>query len=105
MPYNLRIPGWMPESELKVLEQLARAVPMNGRVVEVGPFLGRSSWCWAKSVHPSVKITCLDIWDTAQHPYSPPALVGRGMEPGEDFGVVDVPERSEEHTSELQSQF
>ena len=76
MPYNLRIPGWMPEGELKVLEQVARVVPMNGRVVEVGPFLGRSSWCWAKSVHPSVKITCLDIWDTAQHPYSPPALVG-----------------------------
>ena len=23
MPYNLNIPGWMPESELKIIEQVA----------------------------------------------------------------------------------
>ena len=73
MPYNLDIPGWMPEPELKLLERLARTIPPGGAMLEVGPFCGRSSWCWAKSVHPSVSVICVDIWDPVEHPYHPPA--------------------------------
>ena len=33
MPYNLYIPGWMPEPELKILERLARLIPAGGAMV------------------------------------------------------------------------
>ena len=89
MPYNLSIPGWMPEAELKTLEQLARTIPPGGRMVEVGPFVGRSSWCWAKSVEPSVTVTCLDIWNPAEHPYYPPATIGQPGAFNPEFGVAD----------------
>lgn len=89
MPYNLSIPGWMPESELKTLEQLAMTIPPGGRMVEVGPFLGRSSWCWAKSVDPSVTVTCLDIWNPAEHPFHPPATIGQPGAINADFGVAE----------------
>jgi SAM-dependent methyltransferase len=86
MPYNLDIPGWMPEPELKILERLARRIPAGGAMLEVGPFCGRSSWCWAKSVDPSVSVTCIDIWDPIEHPYSPPTKLGKGEVAGEDYG-------------------
>ncbi len=89
MVYNLKIPGWMPESELKTLEQLALTVPPYGTMIEVGSFCGRSSWCWAKSVHPTVKVKCLDIWDPSQHPFHPPAVIGESEEFHQDFGVAN----------------
>ena len=89
MPYNLNIPGWMPESELKTLEQLAFTLPRNGRMVEVGPFCGRSSWCWAKSADPTVKVTCIDIWNPAEHPYHPPVVIGDAAAVGPDFGMAE----------------
>lgn len=89
MPYNLSIPGWMPESELKILEQVAQTIPEGGKMVEVGPFCGRSSWCWAKSVAPSVRVACLDIWDPSAHPYHPPAEIGESATPNPDFGAAD----------------
>lgn len=89
MPYNLAIPGWMPEEELQVLERLAFTIPPGGRMLEVGPFAGRSSWCWSKSVAQGVKIACVDIWDPQEHPYSPPA--SEGDEPVKpDFGYRDA---------------
>jgi predicted O-methyltransferase YrrM len=95
MPYNLNIPGWMPESELKIIEQVAGTIPKYGKMVEVGPFCGRSSWCWAKSVDPTVRVACLDIWNTAEHPYYPPAVVGGENTTNADFGVVDRVEQAE----------
>ncbi len=91
MAYNLKIPGWMPENELKTLEQLARAVPPYGTMLEIGSFCGRSSWCWAKSVHPSVTVKCIDIWDPSEHPYHPPAKIGSDSEESvsQDFGAAD----------------
>jgi hypothetical protein len=89
MPYNLNIPGWMPESELKIIEQVARTIPRYGKMVEVGPFCGRSSWCWAKSADPTVTVSCLDIWNPAEHPYHPPAVIGDRNTSNDDFGVAD----------------
>ncbi len=86
MPYDLDIPGWMPETELKVIEVLARTIPPGGAMLEVGSFCGRSSWCWARSVHPGVSVTCIDIWDPDEHPYAPPARLGTAA--GADFGRV-----------------
>jgi predicted O-methyltransferase YrrM len=89
MPYNLDIPGWMPEAELKILERLARTIPAGGAMVEVGPFCGRSTWCWSRTVDPTVSITCIDIWDPVEHPYSPPAKTEDGAEADQDFGKTD----------------
>jgi hypothetical protein len=77
------IPGWMPEYELTVIEDLARRVRPGGVIVEVGPFCGRSSWCWAKSADPSVQVNCLDPWNPTEHPYHPPI----GKDADADIGL------------------
>lgn len=86
MPYNLDIPGWMPEPELKILERLARTVPAGGAMLEVGPFCGRSSWCWSKTVALGATVTCIDIWDPVEHPFSPPSKSSDDAVSDEDFG-------------------
>jgi predicted O-methyltransferase YrrM len=91
MPYNLAIPGWMPEPELRILERLARTIPEGGAMLEVGPFCGRSSWCWSKSVAAGVTITCVDIWDPAEHPYSPPSKEGTDAPLDSDYGRIEDP--------------
>ena len=88
MPYNLNIPGWMPEAELKTIEMLAQTIPRDGNMVEIGPFCGRSSWCWARSADPSVTVHCLDIWNPAEHPYHPPATIGNDQTTNADFGAA-----------------
>ena len=60
--YDLTIPGWANEEQLKEIERLAKLVPKNGKIVEVGSYLGRSSFAWAKSCHHSVKVYCIDHW-------------------------------------------
>lgn len=63
MPFNADIPGWMTQRSLRIIEQWAKEIPPNGTLVEVGSFAGRSAWCWAKSVHPSVTVICIDRWE------------------------------------------
>jgi len=58
--YNLDIEGFMTEPELKVIEQLAQQVPLNGVIVEIGSYKGRSAYTWAKSCDPSVTVYCID---------------------------------------------
>lgn len=90
--YNLTIPGWMPESELKLLEDLAFKVPVNGVIIEVGPFLGRSSWCFAKTA-PTATVYCLDIWDPSEHPFTPPSSFDDGVL--DDFGKAENVQQTE----------
>lgn len=87
MPYDLAIPGWMPEAELQTIEAIARCVPVSTSIVEVGSFCGRSSYCWARSVLPSVVVNCVDMWNPQAHPYTPPAR--RQQPPGDDYGVAE----------------
>ena len=94
MPYNLDIPSWMPEPELKLLERLARTIPPGGAMLEVGPFCGRSSWCWAKSVHPSVSVICVDIWDPVEHPYHPPVKTEPNAVIETDYGKATSVQRA-----------
>lgn len=58
--YDLTIPGWMAETELCQLEKWASSVSKNGVIVEVGSFLGRSSFCLGASCDPSVTVYCID---------------------------------------------
>lgn len=65
--YNLSIFGWMTESELQIIERWASAVKPNGVIVECGSHVGRSSYCWAKSCDPSVKVYCIDFFKENQN--------------------------------------
>lgn len=58
--YNLDIPGWMAETELREIERLAAEIPANGLIVEIGCLYGRSTYAWAKSCDPSVKVLVID---------------------------------------------
>jgi len=58
--YNLNIPGWMLERELKILSELAKYVPENGSILEVGCFLGSSTTALYRGKHPSVKMDVVD---------------------------------------------
>lgn len=59
---NRSIPGQMSDQELLRLMQLARMVPENGIIVEVGCLYGLSSWHLAKACAPGVTIFCIDPW-------------------------------------------
>ena len=63
MPINRFIPGQLQEEEMLAIEAIAALVPAEGKIVEVGSLLGLSSWIWAKSAHPSVKVYCIDPWE------------------------------------------
>lgn len=60
--FDLSIEGFMQEQELVQIEQWATEVPENGTIVEFGSYKGRSSYAWAKSCHPSVKVYCIDFY-------------------------------------------
>ena len=62
MAFDSNVPGWMTEYELEFIGDWASKVPINGTVVEIGSFMGRSSVAWAMSCDPSVKIYCGDIF-------------------------------------------
>lgn len=60
---NTAVPGEISLEELQAIEAVAKLVPPNGVIVEVGSYLGRSSWHWAKNVDPTVTVYCCDPWD------------------------------------------
>jgi hypothetical protein len=84
MPYDLNIPGWMKEADLKVIEKLARQVPTKGTIVDVGSFLGRSTVAWASSA-PSATVHCIDKWPTKGW-FESPNLSGNPV-PAGDLGL------------------
>jgi hypothetical protein len=63
MKYNNQIPGWMGETDLKVLSTLAENVVENGNILEIGSFLGRSTSAFFYSKHPSVSLTVVDSFE------------------------------------------
>lgn len=63
---DLDIPGQLGWTELIGMARLAKQVPPNGVVVETGSLYGRSSFVWAKNVHPTVTVYCIDPWEREQ---------------------------------------
>ncbi len=63
---NEEIPRTMTMEGLIFLGKLARHVPENGIIVEVGPLYGSSTWVLAKNAHPSVKVYSIDTWEPAE---------------------------------------
>lgn len=66
MPWRNEIVGWMNYTDLTYIESLAKRVPKDGIIVEIGSFLGRSSVCWAPSADSSVKVYCIDLFNTVK---------------------------------------
>jgi predicted O-methyltransferase YrrM len=58
--YDLNITGWMNINELRQIEKWAKDVPLNGTIVEVGSYHGRSAIAWASSCDPTVIVHCID---------------------------------------------
>jgi hypothetical protein len=59
---NRQIPGQMTDTELGRLIELARMVPTNGIIVEVGCLYGLSSWHLAKHCAAGATVFCIDPW-------------------------------------------
>lgn len=79
--YNSEILGWMRIPELEAIENLAKLVPDNGIIVEVGSMFGRSTVCWASSCDPSVTVYAIDIFYenyTVHHDISEEVCVKNG---------------------------
>jgi hypothetical protein len=60
------IPGIMNPDEMIVLSNLASLVPKNGKILEIGSFLGRSAAALHAGKDPSVTLTVIDKW--TDHP-------------------------------------
>jgi hypothetical protein len=66
--YNLSIPGWMYEQELKILSVLAGYVPENSSILEVGCFLGSSTTALYRSKLSSVSMDVVDCFRGFRNP-------------------------------------
>lgn len=62
---NRDIPRTMNIAGLEYLGKMARSVPENGIIVEVGPLYGSATWVLAQNSHPSVKVISIDTWEPA----------------------------------------
>ena len=65
--------GWMTEYDLDVISDLAKLVPENSIIVEVGSMFGRSAACWATHTPKTADIYCIDNWYSfyiQEHPFS-----------------------------------
>lgn len=60
---NRDIPHTMTLDGLEYLGRMARSVPKNGLILEVGPLFGSSTWVLAKNCHPSVRVISIDTWE------------------------------------------
>lgn len=61
----LAVPGRMDLDELAFLAALAARVPAGGRIVEVGPFYGRSTTAMARA-NPKARITSIDTFEDVE---------------------------------------
>lgn len=66
--YKNNIIGWFAVGDCHALSILAKQVPENGIIVEVGSLFGKSSVSLAENAHPSVKIYCIDLFNESLVP-------------------------------------
>lgn len=62
---NRDIPKTMTDEGLKYLAMMAKTIPENGVIVEIGPLYGSSTWVLAMNSHPSVRVFSIDTWERA----------------------------------------
>jgi predicted O-methyltransferase YrrM len=61
--YNLDIPGWMSETDLEILKTLASYVPSQASILEIGCFVGRSTYALYSGKKPEVKLSVVDTFE------------------------------------------
>ena len=54
------IPGFTSDGQLDLITSLAKSLPMNSNVLEVGSGLGRSTFAWLDGLNPRSTFTALD---------------------------------------------
>ena len=59
---NYEIPGWMSKRDLEILTYLSSCVPENGNILEIGPFLGRSTAALLEGKKDSVSLDAVDTF-------------------------------------------
>lgn len=59
---NENIPGWSSAHKLNMLAKLSSEVPDYGWIVEIGSYVGRSSYALGMNKKDNVKLTCIDPW-------------------------------------------
>ena len=64
MKFETNVPGWMTPADLSVLYKLAGLVPENGKILEAGCFLGRSTSALYAGKKKSVSLTVVDTFQT-----------------------------------------
>ncbi len=57
------IPGWMTHQDLNILTELAKHVPKNGSILEIGCFLGRSTTALYNGKDSSVSLEVIDPFE------------------------------------------
>ena len=60
--YSNNIRGWLSVDDQHVIAELAKNVKTQGKIVEIGSLMGKSSVAWADNADPSVEIYCIDIF-------------------------------------------
>ena len=65
------IPGFMHPEDLRVIARLAATVPASGVIVEVGSWLGQSTFAWASNTRATV--FAIDLWEWMPARYDGPA--------------------------------
>lgn len=60
---NDNIPGWMSSRDLRLLGYTASIIKSNSIMIEIGSFIGRSSWAIASNLPQGARLHCIDVWD------------------------------------------
>jgi predicted O-methyltransferase YrrM len=62
MKINTEIPGYMSARELKIIALAASMIEPGKDFLEIGAFLGRTSWVISQNLPDSASLTCVDQW-------------------------------------------
>lgn len=60
------VPGYSTIEDLDVIANLAKEVPINGVIIEIGSLFGRTAVAWAENA-PTAKVYCVDYFDEHIH--------------------------------------
>jgi len=73
----------MSARDLRIIANAAARVPALGTIVEIGPFLGRTTYAIAKAAKPGITVYAVDSWDWLPEDYGP-ELPGGPIDPESD---------------------
>lgn len=70
---NEKIPGWMTTQDLKILALIAGTIKPNSTLVEIGSFVGRSTWTLSKNLPNTCRLHTIDTFEISKI-YNPNSL-------------------------------